>query len=280
MGNQHGNNYQQPNSSQQNPTVAVNFERRKYLAQRRLKQNYYREYGYSAEMGQRGTQGGDGKLDGLNNNHNGGLSATIASPKEDFDSPISLAFATTATHKGLSNNSGENNCFLNATMQALWHLGPFRVELQDFVASHQYLIDAAPGSDAGTDPSSSSSGSYVDSSRDGDVSVSPASPGGVGKDHLLRALCKMFNQYEHGTDAVVSPDELRNVIGQLNKQFHVGNIADANEMLEVILERIHSEWSPSCTSLEGHKCVGHTVFGGLLMEQAVCQVRSRAGLPT
>ena len=62
---------------------------------------------------------------------------------EDFDSSLAnLAFASTTTHKGLSNNSGDNNCFLNSTIQALWHLGPFRVELQDFVASHSYLIDA------------------------------------------------------------------------------------------------------------------------------------------
>jgi hypothetical protein len=83
----------------------------------------------------------------------------------------------------------------------------------------------------------------------------------------------MFHQYESGTEAVVSPDELRTVLGQLNHQFRVGDIADANEMLEAILERIHSEWSPACPSKEGTKCIGHTVFGGLLMEQAVCQVR-------
>lgn len=28
--------------------------------------------------------------------------------------------------KGLSNYIGENNCFLNVVIQALWHLDPFR----------------------------------------------------------------------------------------------------------------------------------------------------------
>ena len=124
MGNQHANNHQ-INSSQQNP-VAVSFERRKYLAQRRLKQNYYREYGYFAEMGQQRQpppqqqqqqQGYDGKRDGSIHNNGSTHLAIIAGPKEDFGSPISLAFATTTTHKGLSNNSGDNNCFLNATIQ-------------------------------------------------------------------------------------------------------------------------------------------------------------------
>ena len=36
------------------------------------------------------------------------------------------AFDVTTMHKGLGNNAGENNCFLNVTIQALWHLGPFR----------------------------------------------------------------------------------------------------------------------------------------------------------
>ena len=28
--------------------------------------------------------------------------------------------------KGLRNRAGENNCFLNVTIQSLWHLQPFR----------------------------------------------------------------------------------------------------------------------------------------------------------
>lgn len=35
----------------------------------------------------------------------------------------SLVFQPTQVHKGLENNSGENNCFLNVVIQALWHLG-------------------------------------------------------------------------------------------------------------------------------------------------------------
>ena len=46
-----------------------------------------------------------------------------------------LAFSPTTLHKGLQNLTGENNCFLNVTIQALWHLGPFRVELQKLVES-------------------------------------------------------------------------------------------------------------------------------------------------
>ena len=32
------------------------------------------------------------------------------------------------TFKGLQNNQGRNNCFLNVVIQSLWHLASFRSE--------------------------------------------------------------------------------------------------------------------------------------------------------
>ncbi len=52
-----------------------------------------------------------------------------------------LAFPPTKVHKGLLNGIGENNCFLNVTIQALWHLGPFRAELRKFIADHKASSD-------------------------------------------------------------------------------------------------------------------------------------------
>jgi hypothetical protein len=40
-----------------------------------------------------------------------------------------LPAPTNIHHRGLTNETGQNNCFLNVTIQAFWHLGPFRVEL-------------------------------------------------------------------------------------------------------------------------------------------------------
>ena len=162
---------------------------------------------------------------------------------EDFDSSLAnLAFASTTTHKGLSNNSGDNNCFLNSTIQALWHLGPFRVELQDFVASHSYLIDARYQQNLINNSNSNSTTTSTKTNN----SDNSSGTGPAGNDDLLRALCNMFNQYEFSEDAVVSPDELRNVISHVYDKFRVGDIADANETLEAILDRIHSEWTPAC----------------------------------
>lgn len=41
--------------------------------------------------------------------------------------------------KGLVNRVGENNCFLNVCIQALWHLGPFRDKFL-----HATALEAAP----------------------------------------------------------------------------------------------------------------------------------------
>ena len=37
-------------------------------------------------------------------------------------------------HKGLKNDVGENNCFLNVVVEALWHLAPFRDAFGNFDA--------------------------------------------------------------------------------------------------------------------------------------------------
>ena len=140
------------------------------------------------------------------------------------------------------------------------------------MASHQYLIDVRFQQQSGTTMTSSSSSRNHKTDGTPPAPVSTSAPAPAGNDDLLRALCNMFNQYEFSEDAVVSPDELRNVIGHICDKFRVGDIADANETLEAILDRIHSEWSPACPAQDGSKCIGHTVFGGLLMEQAVCQV--------
>ena len=280
------------------------FERRKLLAQKRLRQNFYREYGYpGAATGASPTRPPSASVASAAKNSSGSSSSgsggsALGRPQEDFDSPVgsTLAFATTATYKGLSNNSGDNNCFLNATIQALWHLGPFRIELQDYIAAHLDEIDdlppppppgpapplpQAPAYPHPLDADAGSDGGSMGSDVDGATALylPPLLPGaalaaaasGGGPHNLLRSMSNLFNQIEFGEEPIVSADPVRAVMSHVSHQFRVGGIADANETLEAVLERIHSEWSPACPFKDGGKCIGHTVFGGLLMEQAVCQ---------
>lgn len=43
--------------------------------------------------------------------------------------------------KGLSNNLGENNCFLNVIIQALWHLLPFKNKFME-IEYHQHIASS------------------------------------------------------------------------------------------------------------------------------------------
>ena len=169
-----------------------------------------------------------------------GTSAIRNDLSSEFDIPMKLAFSETNTHKGLRNLSGENNCFLNATIQALWHLGPFRYELQKLISKAK-LTDGEPSSEIGEKK----------------------------KMGLLDALCNLFVQYQYTELSILPPTELRETLSELFKQFQLGEIADANETLEAILETIHLECTPRCCHNK-HNCLAHNVFGGLLMEQATC----------
>jgi hypothetical protein len=50
----------------------------------------------------------------------------------DFPTPI-------PDDKGLENQVGENNCFLNCVIQALWHLRSFRDKFSDPIRKKEHL---------------------------------------------------------------------------------------------------------------------------------------------
>ena len=153
------------------------------------------------------------------------------------------AFELTTLHRGLKNALGEHNCFLNVTIQALWHLGPFRTHLTSFIQEH-----------------SSQEGHHV-----------PA--GG-----LLEALCNLFVEYEFTNQNVLPATQLRDSLAALSDDFKLGEIADANEALDVILQRIHTEQCKVCPHKQ--KCLSHAVFGGCIMEQSTCQRCSATSEPS
>ena len=156
--------------------------------------------------------------------------------------PHRTAFAPTTQHRGLNNAAGENNCFLNVTIQALWHLGPFRTQLIAFIGEYSSSKHRIPA-------------------------------GG-----LLECLCNLFIQYEFTDQRVLPPTELRESLCALSSQFKLGKIADANEAFDTILQRIHAELASACP--HEHKCLSHEVFGGSVMEQTVCNRCSATSEPT
>eukprot|EP01040_Poterioochromonas_malhamensis_P000590 gene590-630_t len=157
------------------------------------------------------------------------------------------AFKQTQQHRGLTNKAGENNCFLNVTIQALWHLGPFRVHLQQLIASLK--------------------GHNV-------TGLSQTEK----KKTFLFALCNLFIQYEFTDQDVLPPNELRESLSALSADFELGKIADATETLETILQAIHDEFNALCPNHV--KCLAHATFGGIILEQSRCNLCGASSEPT
>lgn len=161
--------------------------------------------------------------------------------------PASTDGSTQATarghHKGLINLTGENNCFLNVTIQALWHLDSFR----DAVATAEATTDIV------------------------EVSIND----------MITIVNSLFAFYEYSEGSAVPVTELRKQLTSMDpKKYSLGSLADATEALYSILSKIH--WDSCGHSAEpasgiisencecNPKCLAHTIFGGVFVEQYAC----------
>ena len=178
------------------------------------------------------------------------------------------AYRVASLHRGLKNDTGENNCFLNVTIQALWHLGPFRVHLTSFIQEHS-LTNSANHSNNSHNQSNNNK-NMKGRERTGSIRI-PA--GGI-----LEALCNLFMQYEFTDLDVLPATELRESLSLLSNSFQLGEYADACEAFDTILQRIHLELCSACPHT--YKCLSHEVFGGCIMEQSVCSFCQASSEPT
>jgi hypothetical protein len=108
-----------------------------------------------------------------------------------------------ASEKGLENMFGENNCFLNVVIQALWHLKHFR---------NKFIVAEAH--------------SHTTS-----------------KACVFCALKDIFVHFQFGTEATVPPQVLRHALAALfesEKRFQMGSLDDAAEAFDAILRAIHN----------------------------------------
>lgn len=119
-------------------------------------------------------------------------------PHSEFDAPSN---PSTLIHRGLRNETGENNCFLNVTIQALWHLGPFRVELLKMISNNE-----------------------VDKKYICENKVDPLGADSHANRGLLQALCNIFVQYEFTELPTLPPTELRTILSTLFQEFQLGII--------------------------------------------------------
>jgi hypothetical protein len=112
--------------------------------------------------------------------------------------------------KGLSNEIGENNCFLNVIIQSLWHLRSCRV-----------LI---------------STGDHALHHRFGGKPTKAAAETATRGACLLCELEQIFIMYQFAEEPVLEVDRVRVALGSM---FQVGAMNDATETLEAILDALH-----------------------------------------
>ncbi|KAJ8250555.1 hypothetical protein COCON_G00224770 [Conger conger] len=139
-----------------------------------------------------------------------------------------------APSKGLSNEPGQNSCFLNSALQVLWHLDIFRRSFRQ-LTSHKCMEDSC----------------IFCALKSIFVQFQFSSDKVLPSDALRTALAKTFQ------------DEQR---------FQLGIMDDAAECFENILMRIHFHISAEtkediCTAKH---CIPHQKFAMTLFEQCVC----------
>ncbi|KAJ7987787.1 hypothetical protein DPEC_G00330130 [Dallia pectoralis] len=155
----------------------------------------------------------------------GGLQGLVTTPR---------TMASFAPSKGLSNEPGQNSCFLNSALQVLWHLDIFRRSFRQ-LTSHKCMEDSC----------------IFCALKSIFAQFQFSSERVLPSDVLRSALAKTFQ------------DEQR---------FQLGIMDDAAECFENLLMRIHFHISAEtrediCTAKH---CIPHQKFAMTLFEQCVC----------
>ncbi|XP_023264340.1 inactive ubiquitin carboxyl-terminal hydrolase 54-like isoform X1 [Seriola lalandi dorsalis] len=139
-----------------------------------------------------------------------------------------------APSKGLSNEPGQNSCFLNSALQVLWHLDIFRRSFRQ-LTTHKCMEDSC----------------IFCALKSIFAQFQYSSEKVLPSDALRSALAKTFQ------------DEQR---------FQLGIMDDAAECFENILMRIHFHISDETTEdiCTARHCIPHQKFAMTLFEQCVC----------
>jgi len=154
--------------------------------------------------------------------------------------------------KGLQNFIGENNCFLNVIIQALWHLDAFRLKFSSPLVKSQHKCT---------------------------------------KNCVFCALEVIFTQYEFSEESIIPPTTLREALAVLygsTQRFQLFQLDDASEALEAVLDRLHRQFLENLLFTSGTEalikdsyefvqgqcfesnCIAHQAFGINLIEQLKC----------
>eukprot|EP01117_Protostelium_nocturnum_P016471 TRINITY_DN6514_c0_g1_i1.p1 TRINITY_DN6514_c0_g1~~TRINITY_DN6514_c0_g1_i1.p1 ORF type:complete len:461 (+),score=129.04 TRINITY_DN6514_c0_g1_i1:307-1689(+) len=144
--------------------------------------------------------------------------------------------------KGLTNQTGQNNCFLNVIIQSLWHLREFRTKFIEHDKHVHY----------------NQIGGRETLSEDTNCPYC--------------ALKLTFTQYQFSEDTTIPPDALRDAMSYISSgKFQIGSIEDAAELFDTLLLTIHQSMSGSFDDDKVCSCLVHESFGMKLIEFVVCE---------
>eukprot|EP01117_Protostelium_nocturnum_P016472 TRINITY_DN6514_c0_g1_i3.p1 TRINITY_DN6514_c0_g1~~TRINITY_DN6514_c0_g1_i3.p1 ORF type:complete len:512 (+),score=143.35 TRINITY_DN6514_c0_g1_i3:636-2171(+) len=195
--------------------------------------------------------------------------------------------------KGLTNQTGQNNCFLNVIIQSLWHLREFRTKfiehdkhvhynqiggretlsedtncpycaLKLTFTQYQFSEDTTIPPDALRDAMS-----YISSGKFQIGSIETLSE---DTNCPYCALKLTFTQYQFSEDTTIPPDALRDAMSYISSgKFQIGSIEDAAELFDTLLLTIHQSMSGSFDDDKVCSCLVHESFGMKLIEFVVCE---------
>eukprot|EP00755_Sulcionema_specki_P026564 Sspe_Gene.85927::Locus_56672_Transcript_2_2_Confidence_0.250_Length_1404::g.85927::m.85927 len=155
-----------------------------------------------------------------------------------------------AGEAGLRNPLGDNNCFLNSVLQAMYHTDDFRdaviTKYGEPVRSPLELLN----SDVSTPP----------------PPIDPAKKWKKAKGRLLRELARVLLQYQKAGGAPVDPTTLRGSMAVLLPQYEKGNLQDAHECFEFLL----GEVDEACKEEGTGSALAKHCYGIDLRKEAVC----------
>jgi hypothetical protein len=209
-------------------------------------------------------------------------SAADATPTTHKRAALSSSTATLeyGQPKGLTNDVGDNNCFLNVIIQCLFHLPPFRAALAEASSrKHRCLQDCLL---CGLQ-SIFSQFAFGDSPQPLHRQIEHAvrSPSLSAMIGLPRALVEQFTgaSVQENTVAAVPPTALRQALAALyapQGRFQLHRTDDATEAFDAILNELHTSIREEPLEAQTERadgvncCVAHATFGMLIRERSEC----------